>query len=108
MITQSGMTRAAEADAANRDLPHGARRSHEPNLPCLTMRIIPSFRDQRQHMAFRPIETSPLRESELDTISGGRTCNHAPPRMEVSIPFGGQVLVIWATSTCSGTYWYVK
>ena len=54
------------------------------------------------------IETNPLREIELDTISGGRTCNHAPPRMEVSIPVGGQVLVIWATSTCSGTYWYVK
>ena len=54
------------------------------------------------------MEMKPLRESELEAIAGGRVCNHSPPRMEVSIPFGGQVLVIWATSTCSGTYWYVK
>ena len=59
-------------------------------------------------MESRRIETRPLREYELEAISGGRVCNHSPPRMEVSIQFGPDVLVIWATSTCSGSYWYVK
>jgi hypothetical protein len=59
-------------------------------------------------MESRQIEAQPLGECELDMISGGRVCNHAPPRMEVSITFGRETLVIWATSTCSGTYWYVK
>ena len=54
------------------------------------------------------IEARPLRESELDSISGGRVCNQGPPRMEVSITLGRETLVIWATSTCSGSYWYVK
>jgi hypothetical protein len=51
------------------------------------------------------VETRPLGEYELETISGGRVCKQGPPRMEVSVPFGTEVLVIWATSTCSGTYW---
>ena len=59
-------------------------------------------------MESRQIETRPLGESELDTISGGRVCNHGGPRFEVSIQFGPDVLVAWATSTCSGTYWYTK
>ena len=60
-------------------------------------------------MESRQLETRPLGEYELDTIAGGRTCNHGPPRTEVSIQFGGgYVLVAWATSTCSGSYWYVK
>ena len=52
-------------------------------------------------------------ESELDRISAGRTCDQTGTRMEASVPFGGQVLVIWATSGskgrpgCSGTYWKV-
>jgi len=59
-------------------------------------------------MESRQIETRPLGESELDTISGGRVCRQGPPRMEVSVQLGTEVLVIWATSTCSGSYWYVK
>jgi len=59
-------------------------------------------------MDSRQIEKTTLRESELEAISGGRVCNHGPPRWEVSIPFGRETLVIWATSTCSGSYWYVK
>jgi len=59
-------------------------------------------------MESRQIETRTLREHELDTISGGRVCNHGPPRWEVRIPFGPEVFVVWATSTCSGSYWYVK
>ena len=59
-------------------------------------------------MESRQIETRPLREYELDTISGGRVCRQGPPRMEVSVQLGTEVLVIWATSTCSGTYWYTK
>ena len=59
-------------------------------------------------MDSRQIEKTTLRESELEAISAGRVCNHGPPRWEVSIPFGRETLVIWATSTCSGSYWYVK
>ena len=56
-------------------------------------------------MESRQIETRQLRESELDMISGGRVCRQGPPRMEISVQLGTEVLVIWATSTCSGTYW---
>ena len=56
-------------------------------------------------MESRQIETRPLRQSELDTISGGHVCRQGPPRMEASVQLGTEVLVIWATSTCSGTYW---
>lgn len=56
-------------------------------------------------MESRKVETRPLREYELDTISGGRVCKQGPPRMEASIQLGTEVLVIWATSTCYGTYW---
>jgi len=54
-----------------------------------------------------------LNASELNLISAGRVCDQGGTRMEVSIPFGGEVLVIWATSGtngrpgCSGTYWKV-
>jgi len=59
-------------------------------------------------MELTPIDAALLEESELDTISGGRVCNQGP-RMEVNIPFGGgEVLTIWATSTCSGAYWHMK
>jgi hypothetical protein len=63
---------------------------------------------RRQHVESRQIETRPLGQSELDTVSGGRVCRQGPPRMEASVQLGTEVLVIWATSTCSGTYWYTK
>jgi hypothetical protein len=56
-------------------------------------------------MESRQIETTPLRDYELDTVSGGRVCRQGPPRMEASVQLGTETLVIWATSTCSGTYW---
>ena len=46
-----------------------------------------------------------LRDYELDAISGGRVCNQGPPRMEATVKLGTETLVIWATATCSGTYW---
>jgi hypothetical protein len=58
-------------------------------------------------------EPRPLDTHELNQISAGRVCDQTGTRMEVSVPFGGQVLVIWATSGsngrqgCSGTYWKV-
>jgi hypothetical protein len=59
-------------------------------------------------MEFSQIETRPLREDDLDMMSGGRVCHQGPPRMEVSIQVGSDVLVIWAPPSCSGTYWHVK
>jgi hypothetical protein len=59
-------------------------------------------------MESKPIEVRSLKANELDMISGGRTCNHGPPRVEVSIQFGPDVLVFWRTSNCTGHYWYTK
>ena len=64
-------------------------------------------------MALEQCEFKPLETSELNLISAGRVCDQTGTRMEVSVPFGGEVLVIWATSGsngrpgCSGTYWKV-
>jgi hypothetical protein len=59
-------------------------------------------------------EFRPLGECELNRISAGRVCDQGGTRMEINIPFGREVLVIWATSGshgdgvgCSGTYWKV-
>jgi hypothetical protein len=64
-------------------------------------------------MTSKQCEFRTFSEYELEQISAGRTCDQTGTRMEVSIPFGGEVLVIWATSGsqgrpgCSGTYWKV-
>jgi hypothetical protein len=59
-------------------------------------------------------ELRTLSECELDRISAGRICDQGGTRMEINVRFGGEVLVIWATSGshgdgvgCSGTYWKV-
>ena len=62
-------------------------------------------------MTSKQCEFRTLSACELEQISAGRVCDLGGTRAEFNIPFGGQVLVIWATSGtnggpgCSGTYW---
>jgi hypothetical protein len=61
-------------------------------------------------MTSKQCEFRAISEYEIEQISAGRVCDQGGTRVEFNIPFGGQVLVIWATSGtqgvgCSGTYW---
>jgi len=58
-------------------------------------------------MESTPIEARPLREYELDAVSGGRICDQTGPRMEATMRFGSLALVVWATAGCHDVYWKV-
>jgi hypothetical protein len=62
-------------------------------------------------MTSKQCEFRAISEYELEQISAGRVCDQGGIAVEFKIPFGGQVLVIWATSGregrpgCSGAYY---
>jgi hypothetical protein len=62
-------------------------------------------------MASKQCEFRAISEHELEQISAGRVCDLGGMRVEFKIPFGSQVLVIWATSGtndrpgCGGAYY---